>query len=252
MSTLGAGLLTGATWATVPGGSITGNNLVIQKLTFTAVTTTKIRVLVHNALQSYSRIAEIEAWGVDAGSSPPPSPTPVAPSPTPTVGPSPSPTPVVRTNHARAANGGTAIGSTELNPASAAIDGNRVWASGGAWKDANLGVFPDVLQVNFNNVKTIDEISIFAVMDDYLNAVPPTLTTTTTVYSLAAFEVQYWSGSSWATVPNGNVAGNNKAWTKLTFSPVATSGIRVIVNAASLDGYTRIVEVEAWGPGPLS
>jgi len=244
----------GATWAMVPGGSITGNNLVIRKLTFSAVTTTKIRVLVHSALQSYSRIVEVEAWGVDAGSSPTPSPTPVAPSPTPTptVGPTPSPTPAVRTNHAQSVNGGTAIGSTELSPASAAIDGSRVWASGGAWKDATPGSFPDVLQVNFNNVKTIDEISIFAVMDDYLNTMPPTLTTTTTVYSLAAFEVQYWNGSTWVTVPNGNIAGNNKAWTKLTFSSVATSGIRVIVNSASQDGYTRIVELEAWGSGPPS
>ncbi len=247
----------GSSWVTVPGGSITGNNLVVRKLTFSPVTTTKIRVLVFSALQNYSRVVELEAWGVPAGSPPVPSPTPVAsptPTPTPVATPTPvpSPSPLVRTNHALSANGGSAVGSSELNPASAAIDGSRVWSIGGAWKDSNPGIFPDVLQVDFSSVKSIDEISIFAVLDDYLNTVPPSLTTTTSVYSLVSFEVQYWNGTSWVTVPNGIIVGNNKAWTQIVFSPISTSRIRVLVNSASQDGYTRIVELEAWGNGPPS
>jgi hypothetical protein len=52
----------GASWVKVAGGSITGNNLVRRKLTFPAVTTSKIRVLIRGALAGYSRITEIEAY----------------------------------------------------------------------------------------------------------------------------------------------------------------------------------------------
>jgi RHS repeat-associated protein len=42
------------------------------------------------------------------------------------------------------------------------------------------------------------------------------------------------------------VTGNNKVWKKFTFAPVTTDKIR-ISTTASLDGHSRIVEVEAWG-----
>ena len=53
---------TGSAWADVPGGNVTGNNLVWRKLTFSLISTDRIRVLVNAALGSYSRIAEVEAW----------------------------------------------------------------------------------------------------------------------------------------------------------------------------------------------
>jgi hypothetical protein len=46
-------------------------------------------------------------------------------------------------------------------------------------------------------------------------------------------------------LPGGNVTGNNLVWKQLTFAPVSTDRIRVLVNGA-LAGYSRIVEVEAW------
>jgi hypothetical protein len=57
---------TGTAWQDVPGGAIVGNNLVWRQVTFAALTTTKIRVLVTNALNSYSRITEVEAWTTGA------------------------------------------------------------------------------------------------------------------------------------------------------------------------------------------
>jgi hypothetical protein len=53
---------TGTVWTAVPGGTITGNNLVWRRITFTAITTDRIRVVVNGALAGYSRIVEIEAW----------------------------------------------------------------------------------------------------------------------------------------------------------------------------------------------
>ena len=52
----------GAAWVTVSGGSVSGNNLVWRKFTFASVATTAIRVNVRNALNSYSRIVEVEAY----------------------------------------------------------------------------------------------------------------------------------------------------------------------------------------------
>jgi len=51
----------GTQWVTI--GTVSGNNLVKRTVTFSPVTTTKIRINVTNALYYVSRITEIEAWG---------------------------------------------------------------------------------------------------------------------------------------------------------------------------------------------
>ena len=252
----------GNNWVTVPGGLVEGNNKAWVKLTFPEIETTAIRLIVNNAsLDGYTRVVELEAWGEAPVPTPTPTPEPTptpTPSPSPSVVPSPSPsvepTPTERSNYALAANGGVATGSTELNPAANANDGSRVWSIGGAWKDNDPGVYPDVLQVTFNGAKVIDEISVFAVMDDFNSTTPPDMSTTTTQYSLIDFLVQYWDGANWVTVPGGAITGNNKAWVKILFAPVSTTAVRIVVNNAAVDGYSRVVELEAWGggdPGPI-
>jgi len=82
--------------------------------------------------------------------------------------------------------------------------------------------------------------------DDYQNPVEPTLTQTFSLYGITAFDVQYWNGSTWVTVPNGSITDNNKVWRQFTFSSITTSKIRVVVNAGADNVYSRVVEVEAW------
>ena len=257
----------GSTWANVPGGSVSGNNLVLRKLSFSPITTSRIRVVVNSAMDGFSRIVELEAWGGGNPNSQPsptptvaPSPTPtVAPSPTPTIAPNPSPTPTPvpsptpssRVNVALAANGATASASSALAEPRFAIDGTRIWALSGSWKDSTPLVYPDWIQVDFNGSKTIEEINLFGVRDDYLNVAEPVATTVSTVYGLVNFSVQYWNGSSWVNVPGGSVTANNLVWRKFTFSPITTSRIRVVVNSA-VDGFSRVVELEAWGGGTSS
>jgi hypothetical protein len=182
--------------------------------------------LVNSSLTGYSRIVEVEAWS-SGGVTP-------------------------RTNVALASQGSVASASSQFRGSYSpdlAINGIRNWASGsGGWKDATADSYPDWLQVDFNGSKTIDEISVFGVTDDYTNPVDPTESTTFSLYGLTAFDVQYWNGASWVTVPNGSITNNNKVWTKLVFSAVTTTSIRVLVNS-SLTGYSRIVEVEAWSNG---
>ncbi len=52
----------GSAWVVVPNGTIAGNNLVWRQVTFTPVTTTKIRLWVTGSLDMWSRVTEIEAY----------------------------------------------------------------------------------------------------------------------------------------------------------------------------------------------
>lgn len=53
----------GTSWKIVPGGSISGNNLVWRKITFTAVSTNKIRLIVRGSKSNdFSRLIEFEAY----------------------------------------------------------------------------------------------------------------------------------------------------------------------------------------------
>ncbi len=217
---------TGSTWATINGGAITGNNKVWRKITFTPLTTTKIRVLANASPDSYSRLVELEAW----------------------TGPSPAP----RYNLALASKGAVATASnsasTGYGPAGA-NNGDRKslnWTNGGGWNDSGPP-FSDWLQIHFGAVKTIDEVNVFTLQDNWANSAEPTESMTFTLWGLTGYEVQYWTGSAWITIPGASVTGNNKIWRKFTFPAILTSKIRVLTNA-SLDGYSRITEVEAYAP----
>src|SRR6185369_2221359 len=160
------------------------------------------------------------------------------------------------TNVASSANGATvSASSTMVNPpfsypVSAISNGDHKGlnaGTGGNWL-SSTATFPQWVQVDFNGSKTIGEIDVFSLQDNYGSPIEPTETTTFSLYGLTAFDLQYWNGSSWTTVPGGSVTGNNKVWKKVTFTPLTTSKIRVLING-SVDGYSRVVELEAWTPG---
>jgi hypothetical protein len=52
----------GSAWVTVPGGTVTGNTKAITVITFPDITTDRIRVVVTNSRNHYSRIIEVEAF----------------------------------------------------------------------------------------------------------------------------------------------------------------------------------------------
>ena len=225
---------TGSAWATVQGGSVSGNNFVWRKLTFPAVTTSKIRVVVTGASDGVARVAELEAWGTTAQ----------------------------RANVALSSAGATVaaqnytqdgvIAGYHFYPSSA-IDGWRFghlipagYDIDGFWRDEHG--LPTWLEVSFNGPKSIDEVNVFTIADypAFLTQADPPATQTFTQYGATSFEVQYWTGSAWANVTGGSVTGSNLVWRKFTFPALTTSKIRVRVNAAA-DGVARVAEVEAWG-----
>jgi RHS repeat-associated protein len=157
-----------------------------------------------------------------------------------------------RFNVALAANGAVATASTAHTccgfSTTGAINGNNrgPWGNGEGWNDATPDVVPDWIQVDFAGSKSIDEIDVFSLHDNYTVENTPTETQTFTLYGLLAFDVQYWNGSSWTTVPGGSVTGNNKVWRKFTFSAITTSKIRVYINQVP-DSWSRVVEIQAFG-----
>ncbi|HVG71990.1 MAG TPA: S8 family serine peptidase [Vicinamibacterales bacterium] len=313
----------GAAWQTIPGTVVTGNNLVWRHFAFTPITTSRIRILVSNALAGFSRITEIEAWA-DSGASGnmPPSVALTSPADGSTfvapvsltvaasasdadgtvssvtfyangsplgsdaVGPytidwnnvpagsysltavavdddgaATTSTPVTVTvspsggggpvNVAAAAAGAVASATSSYSaayPPAATNDGDRLgvnWGAGGGWNDGTAGTYPDMLQIDFSASKTISEVDVFTVQDTYWAPAVPTAAMTFTQLGIRDFEVQYWNGSAWQTIPGTVMANNDLVWRRFTFAPITTPRIRVVVSNA-LASFSRIVEVEAY------
>jgi RHS repeat-associated protein len=157
-----------------------------------------------------------------------------------------------RLNVAAAANGAVATASSAHTccgfSTTGAINGNfrGPWGNGEGWNDATENVVPDWIQVDFAGSKTIDEINVFSLHDNYTVENNPTLAQTFSLYGLLSFNVQYWNGSTWVTIPGGTVTGNNKVWRNFAFSPITTSKIRVFINTVP-DAWSRVVEIQAFG-----
>ena len=158
----------------------------------------------------------------------------------------------VRMNVAASANGGVASASsmfTNNYPTSGAINGDRRglnWGTSGGWNDGTANAYPDWLVVDFNGAKTIDEVDVFSLQDSYTSPVEPTPTMTFTLWGLRTFEIQYWTGSTWDTIPGATIVNNTLVWRRFTFAPVTTTRIRLFITAA-LNGSSRVIELEAWG-----
>ncbi|HEX6283942.1 MAG TPA: hypothetical protein VFZ71_03665 [Pyrinomonadaceae bacterium] len=156
-----------------------------------------------------------------------------------------------RINVAAAANGGTATASSTLDnyTPSAVIDGDRKGlnlTTGGGWRDDTSGVFPDVLEVEFVNVSSIDEVSVFTQQDTWWAPVEPTESLSFFNNGITGFEVQFWNGVTWATIPGAIVSGNTRVWRRFNFPAISTEKIRLVITAARLP-HSTVVEFEAWG-----
>jgi hypothetical protein len=205
-------------------GTVSGNNLVKRTINFSSYTTDRIRINVTNALASFSRLTEIEAWGVNAGPS--------------------------QINVALASNGGVASVSSSFSAAfgpAGLNDNERAgvnWGNNGGWNDATPGNFPDWAQITFNGSKTIDHVVVYTLQDNYSNPVQPTDTLTFSQYGVTDFTVQGWDGANWITL--GTVSGNNLVKRTINFSSYTTDRIRINVTNA-LASFSRLTEIEAWG-----
>jgi hypothetical protein len=140
-----------------------------------------------------------------------------------------------RTNVALAANGGIAIASTTSSAAFSAnivINGDREglwWGNGGGCQDGADGSWPDWPEIQFAGMRTIEEVDVFTLQDNYASPGTPTLSKTFTKYDLQDFVVEYWTGSAWEPVPGGVVVNNTRERRQFNVAPVTQSRIRVLV-----------------------
>ena len=157
-------------------------------------------------------------------------------------------------NYALATRGSVAAASStyssyNFSPESA-FDGERTggaWAQGGGWNDATRDAWPDSLEVTLGGgAKNIGEVRVYTLQDDFKNAQEPTPTMMATLYGITDFDVQYWDGSNWVTVPGGAIRGNNLVMRTVTFPPVLTTKVRVFV-LGGREHFSRVVELEALG-----
>ncbi|PYS43573.1 MAG: hypothetical protein DMF71_06750 [Acidobacteria bacterium] len=170
-----------------------------------------------------------------------------------------------RTNYALAANGGTAKASSQYNDnysSAAAINGEVLGihkgsdpATGSLWH-SDSPTFPQWLEVTFagGSSKLISEIDLFTFQDN-VDAPESVYEGTTTFskdkYGLTQFQVQYWHYKfGWVDIPNATFTAekaNSFVWNKFKLDPnIQTTKIRVLTHASG-DGYSRIVELQAWG-----
>ena len=156
-----------------------------------------------------------------------------------------------RVNVALTSNGGGATASSTYSsayPASSLTNGDRKglgWSSGGGWADGTARVWPDWVEVEFNGARTIEEIDVFTVQDNYAAPSDPTLSMTFTKWGVRDFVVEYWTGSAWQTVPNGVVSNNKNVWRQFNFEPVTTSRVRVFITKG-LASNSRLTEIEVY------
>ncbi len=214
----------GSAWVTL--GTVTGNNLVKRTVSFPAFATDRIRINVTGATNGvWSRITEIEAWGLSIGAQP---------------------------SNVALASAGAVTSASSTHSAGFAADavnnGERAGlnpGNGGYWNDGTISSFPDWVQIDFDGAKSIDRVAIYSVQDNYTAPTEPTDTQTFTRYGITDFTVQGWNGSAWVTL--GTVTGNNLVKRTVSFPAFATDRIRINVTGATNGVWSRITEIEAWG-----
>jgi len=136
--------------------------------------------------------------------------------------------------------------SRNYSPLSA-IDGDRTgrnWENGGGWNDNTRGVWPDTLDIDLGQIRSVNRVRVFTLQDNYKAGAEPTANTTALSHGIQDFQVQVFNGTSWVTV--STVTNNERALSELTFPEVFTSKVRLVVTRARAN-YTRIVELEALG-----
>ena len=117
------------------------------------------------------------------------------------------------------------------------VDGNadsEQWGASG-WHDATKGVFPDNYGVDFIAPTTVGRV----VLQTLDSARYPAA-----VMGIRDFDVQVRVGSEWTTV--GEIRGNVQGHVSVSFTPVTSNAVRLVIQDSNDHGYSRIVELEAY------
>lgn len=137
------------------------------------------------------------------------------------------------------------VASSTVDPAvyppCTVVDGNRDsadWRSGNGWNDGTAREWPDTLEVRFGGVREIDRVDLYTLDSAAYPAAQ---------WGLRDWDVEAMVDGTWQTV--AQVRGNTAGMVRSTFDPVPATALRIVALGSNSGDYSRIVELEAFGPG---
>ncbi|MBX9766521.1 MAG: hypothetical protein K2X47_04540 [Bdellovibrionales bacterium] len=155
-----------------------------------------------------------------------------------------------RVNFAAASQGARVGVSSQFDarfPAAAIINGERAgrnWERGGGWNDGTPNAFVDGIEILFARPKSINEINIYTLQDNYLFPVEPTPSLQFSLYGLTDGIV--YGVSNGRLIELGRFSKNRNVQIRIQFAYVELSSIRVVITGA-LNAFSRVTEIEALG-----
>lgn len=145
----------------------------------------------------------------------------------------------------KASASSTLTGSDPANVINGKTDSSQWGTPGIGWTDGTQGAFPDTLTVDFGTTRKIDQVSIFTLDSQTYPA---------SQYGIRDFTVEYYDGSQWVNI--GSFTGNQQGVVTINLLQAAQAKqLRVTVTAANssgnaaMDGYSRILQVQAFQKG---
>ncbi|MEU4643517.1 hypothetical protein [Micromonospora sp. NPDC023814] len=121
-----------------------------------------------------------------------------------------------------------------------AVDGDSAWqnwSTSTGWNDGTSRVFPDWLAVEWPKPERIERVEI------HTYATP---TSPASRQGIKDFDVQVREGGTWTTVRE--FRNNTAAHITASFPVRETDSVRVVVHSSNSGDYSRILELEAYGP----
>jgi hypothetical protein len=134
-------------------------------------------------------------------------------------------------------------------PASNAVDGTNS-SNNSRWISAVNLSSPHWIEIHLQENHEIDEIRFWTGShQDYSGNYH-----FNTAGALDKYRLQYWDGSSYRTIPGGDVTagGNSRAAVRHTFSPLTTSKVRLFMPAPYSTSQIRLYEIEIRSTTPVS
>mgnify|MGYP000562442893 CR=1 FL=1 len=156
-----------------------------------------------------------------------------------------------RENVAAATAGGSIVATTRWDPVvfpdAALIDGDRrqtpvdqtTWTNGDATN-------PQYLEVKFASVRAVEWLYLFGQYKDNPNYAEPSTISTESVSPLTGFSIQYWTGTTWAAVSELSRVDGTNVWRRVSFTPVTTDRVRVVLPTITNSRQMMASELEVW------
>ena len=148
-------------------------------------------------------------------------------------------------------NGNLARSATKITASSShagylvcgAVDGDTDssrWGTTTGWNDGTSGIWPDWFELDWATAQTISRVDLNTLNSTKYPAAK---------YGLKDWDVQVLSNGTWQTVTS--VRGNSVGVVSSTFTPVQTTGLRIVTIAGNgANDYSRIVELAAFSAAP--